>query len=244
VKEYVRKLDKLLRLARRPSARRALLKYRVAAAVEHDPLLAQRRFALVIDVGANRGQFSLAVRHFQPEAQIVAFEPLAQAAAVYRSVFSADTRVEFHQCAIGRQRGHALMQVSRHEDSSSVLPIADLMPTLYRGTETARTETVAIASLADFVAQRSLRRPALLKIDVQGYELEVLKSAEDFLPYFDCVYVETSFVVFYEGQPLTDEVIDFLHARGFRLCGVHNLAHHPRTGTALQADFLFEKRAP
>jgi hypothetical protein len=133
------------------------------------------------------------------------------------------------------------MNVAGRDDSSSLLPIGELMPMLYRGTAPARTETVRIAPFTDFLPASSIKRPALLKIDVQGYELEVLRSATPVLPGFDCIYVEASFVTLYHGQALAHDVIAYLHEREFRLVGMHNLTHDPRTGAALQADFQFER---
>jgi len=80
----------------------------------------------------------------------------------------------------------------------------------------------------------------LLKLDVQGFELEVLKGCRSMLDYFSRVYVECSFVELYEGQALAHEVIDYLHQHGFRLSGVYNMTYG-KEGIAVQADFLFTK---
>jgi FkbM family methyltransferase len=237
----LRKFGKLLRILPRKSALYALRKYRVAAATEHDAVLSSRKFALIIDVGANRGQFSLAARHFQPDAHIVAFEPLADAASVYRKLFDGDRRVRLHQCAIGPVQSQAAMYVSGRDDASSLLPVGDLMLELYRRTGTERMEEVRVVPFTDFLSSNAITYPALLKIDVQGYELEVLKSAEPVLPHLDCIYVEASFVAHYHGQALVSEIISYLHQHRFRLSGMYNLTHDPRTGAALQADFLFER---
>jgi FkbM family methyltransferase len=235
----LRKLHKSAVLLSRPRNRAALLRHAVAGAIEHDVVLRSRPWDIVIDAGANRGQFSLAVRHFLPGARIVAFEPLASAAGFYRKIFARDPRVQLHETAIGRQKGTATMQRSASEDSSSMLPIGDLMQELFPGTQAVGTESVAVAPLTDFLTAEDLRGNSLLKIDVQGYELEVLASAEPLLPFLDTIYVETSFVTFYEGQALADEVISYLQARGFKITGIMNPSFHPVSGAAVQADMLF-----
>ncbi len=73
---------------------------------------------------------------------------------------------------------------------------------------------------------------------MQGYELEVLKGCEPFLPRFEIVYVECSFLPLYAGQALASEVIGYLLARDYALIGVHNFTYW-RTGEAVQANFLF-----
>ena len=98
-----------------------------------------------------------------------------------------------------------------------------------------------IRPLGDYLDPAEIERPCLLKIDVQGYELGVLKGAGSCLDHVDVVYVEASFVELYQGQPLADEVIDTLESLGFREAGRFNLSRD-RHGREVQADFLFERR--
>ena len=97
-----------------------------------------------------------------------------------------------------------------------------------------------MAPLREFILAEDIRPPALLKLDVQGYELEALRGCEDMLDQFAYVYAECSFVELYAGQALADEVIAWLRERGFRLRGVHNM-DYDRGGRAIQADFLFAR---
>jgi hypothetical protein len=87
------------------------------------------------------------------------------------------------------------------------------------------------------VAREHLPPPDLIKLDVQGYELEVLRGGEACLRHARAVLCEVSFKVFYSGQPLFHEIVAFLAARGFTLSALG-------AGTALgaplgQADALF-----
>lgn len=243
IKSLFRRIGKSLVIARRPTNRAALLRHGVAASIEHDSVLSSLSFTFVVDVGANRGQFSLAARHFHPSARIVAFEPLASAAEVYEKAFGRDRRVRLHRTAIGPDRGPVLMQRSGREDSSSMLPIAGLMSELFPGTQAVGTEKIDVAPLTDFVTQSDFDGPALLKIDVQGFELEVLKSAEPILPFFDRIYVEASFIPLYTSQPLAGEIIDYLHSRNFRLAGFMNPSFRATDGSAIQSDLLFVNQA-
>ena len=85
-----------------------------------------------------------------------------------------------------------------------------------------------------------IQRPAFLKIDVQGYELEVLKGSCDVLDCIDLVYVECSFIELYAGQALAHHVIEWLLPYGFSLSAIYNLSTD-RQGQAVQADFLFSR---
>ena len=132
------------------------------------------------------------------------------------------------------------MHVSGKDDASSLLPITPLMSSLFPGTAEAGTAMVGVGRLADFVCADELKPPALLKLDVQGYELEVLKGCDDLLGSFSSVYAECSFVELYRGQVLADDLIAWLRGRDFRLSGVYGVVYDVR-GRAVEADLLFRK---
>lgn len=234
------RLGKLVRLSRYPGFLRVIARYGVAAAVEHLALLRTLHVNTIIDIGANRGQFALVARHCLPDARIVSFEPLAQSAAVFRRVFNGDLHTALHEVAIAPQGGEALMHVSRCDDSSSLLPIGEQQRRIFRGTEETGVSPVTIGPLRMFVGETLLQPPALLKVDVQGYELQALQACGELLCRFDCLYVECSFVELYTGQALADEVIEFVQRRGFTLAGIYN-THYDAQGRAIQGDFLFQK---
>ena len=194
--------------------------------------------AMIADIGANRGQFALATRHCHPDAMIHSFEPLPGPAATFRRVFAKDSRVHLHESAIGPVAGEATIHVSARDDSSSLLPIGTEQDRLFPGTAESRIETIRVGRLHDFIAAEEIVPSALLKLDVQGFELSALQGCEDLLQHFAWVYVECSFIELYEGQALADEVIDYLSEHEFRLVGVYNM-DYDKKGIAIQADFLF-----
>lgn len=222
----------------------AFLRHGVAPAIEHAALLRGLPFDFVADVGANRGQFSLLCRRLRPEARIAAFEPLAGPAAVYAAVFSSDSRTRLHNCALGVTRGGMMMNIAGREDCSSLLPIAAAQTDNFPGTGKVAEQAVTIAPLTDFVKPSDLGGHSLLKIDVQGYELEVLKSAEPLLPLLRWIYVECSFTPLYEGQPLERDIVAYLQSRGFKRDGQFNPCYAAKSGSLLQADILFTRVSP
>ncbi len=192
----------------------------------------------VVDIGANRGQFALAARHCFPGAWIFSFEPLAGPAAVYRAVFAGDSQATLYEVAIGPEPGDAIIHLSARDDSSSMLPIAEAQRALFPGTAEIGTRPIRVTRLADQIPEDAIEPPALLKLDVQGFELAALAGCEDRIDRFDWVYVECSFVELYVGQSFADAVIAWLRERGFVLRGVYNMAYDAR-GRTIQADFLF-----
>jgi FkbM family methyltransferase len=233
-----KQMRKLAKVLATPSYRRAFRYTGVAAAIEHEPLLKTLKFASVVDIGANRGQFSLVARHCYPSARIFAFEPLPGPADRFTKAFDGDHLVMLRRAAIGPQTGTATMHVAAEDDSSSLLPITSLQQSLFAGTQEVAMQTVQIECLANCINETDLNQPALLKIDVQGFELPVLEGCLPLLPKFSHIYVECSFVELYGGQALAAEVIQWLRNNKFGLIGTYN-ASYDGHGAAVQADLLF-----
>lgn len=236
----LRKVFKAFKLLKSPRYVRALW-YSVAATVEHEKVLMHLQFSTIVDIGANRGQFSLLASTLFPDARIYAFEPLAVPAETFRKVFTGDNRATLFQAAIGPQSDRVDMYVSHNDASSSLLPITDLQTAVFPCTGASGTETVTVGPLDQFVGNESIIAPALLKLDVQGFELSALEGCTGYLQMFDNVYVECSFVELYLGQALAHEVIDYLHQHDFHLCGIYNIVYNV-DGQAIQADFMFHRQ--
>jgi FkbM family methyltransferase len=181
-------------------------------------------------------------RYCFPTAKIISFEPLAEPAAIYRRIFAKDEIVRLHETAIGTNRGEATIHISKDDDSSSILPITTLQKQLFPETEEVGTALVKVGFLTDYVSSEEIVPAALFKLDVQGYELDVLRGCEEMLCRFAWVYVECSFVELYQGQAMADEVIAWLRERKFVFCGVYNTIYN-RLGKAIQADFLFKSKS-
>ncbi len=96
------------------------------------------------------------------------------------------------------------------------------------------------APLDELLDGVTLPRPCLLKIDVQGGELDVLAGAEGTLPSVDEALIECSFLELYRGQALAGDVVSHMRDRGFALAGIHSLVRDT-AGRRLQADFFFRR---
>lgn len=236
----MKRSKKLMAILRVAPYRAALLRHWVAATVEHAEALATLKLRTVVDVGANRGQFSLFALHTFPAARIVSLEPLPEPAACFRRVFAKEPRVTLHNAALGPDAGQSVMHVSRRDDSSSLLPITAAQGQLFPGTDEVRTETVRTAPLSEFLDGNTIVEPALLKLDVQGYEMEALRACGDLLANFAYVYAEGSFVELYEGQVLADDLIAWLREQGYELVRSFESVSDEQ-GQTIQADMLFER---
>lgn len=234
----VKILTKLIHVLATPPYRAAFLRTGVAASTEHDHILEGLALDTVVDIGANRGQFALCARRLFPKAAIYSFEPLQRPAAVYRRVFENDPAAKLFPVAIAAEAGSAAMHVSRWDVSSSLLPSAQAQHDNFPLTEETRQESITKARLSECLDKNLIAGAALLKLDVQGYELAALQGCEELLDRFRYVYVEGSFVELYVGQALAGEILAYLLHSGYRLLCVANLSYG-RKGRPIQADFLF-----
>lgn len=233
------KLRKLFAVLGVATWRKALTRWGVAAGTEHAMVLSSLgEIRTVVDIGANKGQFALVSRGCFPNAVIFSFEPLAAAAQTYRQVFALDPKATLHPVAIGPRSGQTLIYLSQSDDASSLLPISAEQERIFPGTGGIGTANITVATLGEKLGASDLPGPALLKLDVQGFELDALRGCESLLDRFDWVYAECSFRELYEGQASADEVLAWLRERGFTLRGLYNATYDSR-GCAVQADFLF-----
>jgi FkbM family methyltransferase len=237
-----RQFHKVMKLLPKRGFRRGL-RYGVAAAVEHHALLKGMPLATLVDVGANVGQFSLLARTLHPNVRIYAFEPLFRPAEKFARLFDADAHTTLYRCAIGPKAVVSSMYVSERDDSSSLLPITEEQVRFAAGTAMVGTEQVTVRRLDDVLDVTDIVGPAMLKLDVQGFELSALQGCGHLLDVMDFVYVEVSFITLYRGQALADEIVQFLLARCFSLAAVNHPAFD-YAGRCIQADFLFSRRAP
>ena len=114
------RLEKLKKVSHSKSLLQILFREHVMAGVEHESVLSPK-LRCIVDIGANKGQFALAARHFAKKAHIFSFEPLPGPAKKYLKIFNQDRQVTLHQTAIGPQSGKATIHISQKDDSSSPL---------------------------------------------------------------------------------------------------------------------------
>lgn len=233
-----RRTGKLLLGARTPLTRKAL-RHAVAPSSEHLALLRVLRPRTIIDVGANKGQFALAARLAGCAGEIYSFEPLPEPAATFRTIFAGDAQAHLVERAVSDAAGTAVLHESARADSSSLLAIGDRQVELFPGTAEVGSRAVNVGVLADELADLDLQAPTLLKIDVQGNELAVLRGAGTVLTRVEHVYVEVSFERLYSGQPLADQIVRYLFDRGYLLAEIGDVSFV--RGRCIQADLLFSR---
>lgn len=202
-------------------------------------LLAELGTTLVVDVGANVGQYGSMLRSTGYRGRIVSLEPLAEPFVQLSRRCARDAQWEALNLALGAEALTGVMNVSAASASSSLLQEAKSGFDVAAQTRFVGREQVEVARLDD-IAGGLLRDVdvSYLKLDVQGYELSALTGAEATLPRISAVEVEVSIAPLYEGQPLYREVLDFLEGRGFSLFSLEPTFVEQVTGRLLQMDAI------
>lgn len=215
---------------------------RFAPAARRARLLAAYDVDLVIDVGANRGQYAIDLRDAGYRGRIASFEPLAEPYGALAEAAAKDIRWETWRLALGARGTVASVNVAEDSRNSSVLPVGERHLRAVPDSRAVARETVAMERLDDVWPElvRDARRPHL-KIDTQGYELEVLRGATAALRTIPLVEAELSLVSTYDAGPLFADVVGFLAAHGFSPIAFEGVLDDPQTGEMLQTDAIFRR---
>jgi FkbM family methyltransferase len=230
-----------------PSAWYALLSWPKYSLTSHRMILCLMRQGIspntVIDVGANVGQFTVACKKIFPDASVHSFEPLPDCAVKLKQNVATLRGVRVYQIALGERSGEAVFHVNSHRHSSSVLALGERHRRAFPHAREMRTINVSLSTLDLEMKSIALEGPVLLKLDVQGYEPQVLEGATETLKRVDYVILEASFCPMYEGEKTFMEIARWMEERGFEFLRPIAWLDDPRTGEVLQVDALFARRS-
>lgn len=188
---------------------------------------------VIFDVGAATGDWARLAASIWPHAQVIGFEPNASNAPDLERCRAELPHFDFRTCFLGPER-----RAVEYRDRATQTSIYDLDGFVAANAGTpARAEMEVIDEL---VGRGELPPPDLIKIDVQGFELDVLRGAERVLA-GDCqaVLAEVNFYKSHPNIPTVDEVIAFLRERGFVWYDTCGLLRRPLDDALWQMDLLF-----
>jgi FkbM family methyltransferase len=195
--------------------------------------LAAQRFSpeLIFDVGANRGDFARLALAVWPSARVACFEPLRHATAQIAQLQNRFPNIELHQTLVGEC-----------EKPSVELHVANASTSLLNDGENDKFPIERFPQTTVDIAVRTRyggRAPDLLKLDVQGYELWVLKGAEEALARIRVILSEVNLLDIHENVPLLHEMTEWLFQRGFVAYDICGLTRRPLDDALWQTDMIF-----
>ena len=207
-------------------------------------LFAERQVNQVIDAGANTGQFALAVRKFFA-GQIHSFEPVSATYEILAARAAADPAWHVHRLALGARAAEQEINTSQASDFNSFL--SNNSYSVDRFGERSRQihrEMVSIrrldAVLAESPAQPAQRR-IFLKMDTQGYDLEVFKGLGQLLEHVVAIQSEVSLIPTYEQAPHWTESLAVFEQAGFGVVGFFPISVD--AGRVIEYDCVMARRS-
>lgn len=202
-----------------------------------------RDIDLVIDVGANVGQFGESLRADGYRGRIVSFEPIQSAYETLSKKAAADGHWETHHCGLGASVGTADLHVSGLSVCSSILNLSSVATLHDKRIAMDHVETIRIETL-DKVAG-GLSGKILLKIDTQGYEKQVLEGGKQTMTRAKGILMELPIIHVYEGEWQFHEAIEFMAGAGFVPAQIQPVGYHGQDNVSLvEVDCLFRPRGP
>lgn len=194
---------------------------------------------LVLDVGANVGQYASALRRAGYAGRIVSFEPVAAPFAALSRAAAEDPLWDVRPFALGSEDGAAEINTTPGT-MSSMLTASEFGRGWSDKLEETRTETIEIRRLDSVFEEITAGRPsrAYLKLDTQGFDLEVFRGARECLGSVVAMQSEVACLPIYDGMPRLPEQLTAYEQEGFETVGMYPVSRDPKTLRVIEFDLL------
>lgn len=191
----------------------------------------------IVDIGANTGQWTVSARRVFPTARNIMIEPLAEMEVLLQQLAATIPGCVYVKAGAGAANGEMAQTITEQISGSTFLPAGDATQ-LAKGAQ----RLTPIVTLNDVLAKTPGFEPDLVKIDIQGYELEALKGGASCFGRTEVFILETSLFSFWPAQPTTRDCIEFMHQRGYDLYDLTEWLRRPSDGALGQVDLAFARR--
>lgn len=199
---------------------------------------------LVIDVGANEGQFGTRLREQGFAGPIHSFEPVGAVLDILRPKAAIDGDWTVHACALGEASGELTFNIAKATDLSSALLPSDYGRARYRNIAAERQEIVPVRRLDEALPEAALRgRRVFLKMDTQGFDLAVFRGASGILGQVCGLLSEVAFIPIYQGMPDGVEALATYRAAGFDVSGLYPVSRNKRNFALIEMDCVMVRQA-
>jgi FkbM family methyltransferase len=189
----------------------------------------------ILDVGANQASWSALAAKVFPGARFVLIEPQEEMLSHLTAFCASHPSARYVPAGAGAEPGQAIQTIWADLQGSSFLPA--LNDEYLRAGRQRKTPIVTIDSV--FAEEEWL--PDIVKLDIQGFELEALKGANRLFGHTECFVLEVALFQFMPGMPDLFEVVEFMHQRGYKFYDICGFVRRPLDGALGQLDVAFAK---
>jgi len=206
-------------------------------------LLKSYNIQLVLDVGANIGQFSEQMRQdIGYTGAIISFEPLSSEFKLLKEKADNDNNWKAFNYALGDIEQKSTIHIAGNSYSSSILNMLESHEKSAPESKYTGQEIINVKTLDNVMNELSIDETNIyLKIDTQGFESKVLKGAEMSLDRINTVQLEMSLVPLYKDELLFDELYKILYSKGYTLVSLEPGFSDSNSGQMLQCDGIFHR---
>ncbi len=176
--------------------------------------LKNSKISTVFDVGANVGQYAQMLRRFGYKGKIISFEPLEKEKNILDVNMVLDKQFESYNYAIGKKNTFGKINYALNSVSSSILKSHPRHIKYNKGTISKERKKIVIKNLKNF-KKKIEKNKTLLKLDTQGYEYEILSSAQSLIKNFKIIQLESSFRKVYYSEKSWLKSLELLQKNRF-----------------------------
>lgn len=198
----------------------------------------------VIDVGANVGQYGRMLRLSGFEGQIYSFEPVSKPFRQLERTAASDAKWHCFNIALGEEAETREINVYEDDVFSSFLSANDYSKQIWSSLNEANTQQVSIARLDDLIDSLPSRDEChnfLLKMDTQGFDLQVFRGAKNCLSSISALQSELALIPIYDGSPNPFQLLDEFKEHGFFISGMY-VINRDASLAVVEYDVTFVKR--
>lgn len=191
----------------------------------------------IIDIGANKGHWAVMAAEVFPNANVIMIEPQDEMKAPLEELCARNKRLRFVQAGAGKECGELVQTIWPDLAGSSFLPQVD-QDALKKGTQRLTPVTTIdkiLENYPEFI-------PDMIKLDIQGFEIEALRGAVSAFGKTELFVMETSLFEFCASMPLTSDCVLFMKERGYELYDITSYLRRPFDGALGQVDLVFAKK--
>jgi len=192
----------------------------------------------IIDVGANKGDWTRMALAVFPDARVIMIEPQVEMIASLETLCREQSNVSLVKAGAGSEPGQLLQTIWEDLAGSSFLPPEDAVLQ-----KKGRQRLTPIVTMDSVLAGRSDFHPDLVKLDIQGFELKALAGAVSLFGRAEMLIVEVSLFEFMAGWPMARDVIAFMGDRSYEIYDIPGFGRRPFDGALGQMDIAFVRKS-
>ena len=217
-----------------------IIKYPTADLIRRQRLLSNENISLVLDVGANIGQYATELRSIGYKGKIYSFEPVSESFKKLKKASKNDPNWQVFNFSLGDFEGETEINISKNSVSSSIL---NNLPQLTESAPDAvyvTKEKIKVKTIDTIFKELNIENENIyLKIDTQGYESKVIAGAANSILKIKALQIEMSLVPTYEGVLSFEEMTNLLKSKGFSVFSIESGYFDSKSGKLLEVDGVF-----